>query len=404
MVRQAAKRLCADDVAVTALYQLDHLSRQQPALAHLGTQRDDALGLFHQLLEGAGGVETGVGLGLEHGALHAVQPVEQLVGTHLHGQLAAVEDMVLAHVEDAVLHEAHQTREVDLAVLTLEELLQVVVAQRAVLDVDLAHDADFDLRHTGDGNGLEVLCDEGEGVLHLAGGEALARQQHTTQTLDPEVYHLIGSAFFVLIRSDLIAQGAEHIAVEHAGDSPAGQRQSHLEAAVLLETREVQAGHRDVRIACLDQRLAEQVDVVGGTAAAARLGDEQGRVLEVVLAAVQRVEELADDQQCRIAGVVVDIFQAQLRHSAAAVAKDLALVAVVAQGVFQQAELGDGHVRDEDGVSFLHLRGEFGVIVFHRFLLCYFLSSSRSSSAANRLRRRILTAPRFVISSIFSWV
>ena len=146
------------------------------------------------------------------------------------------------------------------------------------------------------------------------------------------------------------------------------------------------------------------MDVVGGTAAAARLGDEQGRVLEVVLAAVQRIEELADDQQCRIAGVVVDIFQAQLRHSAAAVAKDLALVAVVAQGVFQQAELGDGHVGDEDGVSFLHLRGEFGVIVFHRFLLCYFLSSSRSSSAANRLRRRILTAPRFVISSIFSWV
>ena len=34
--------------------------------------------------------------------------------------------------------------------------------------------------------------------------------------------------------------------------------------------------------------------VVGGTAAAARLGDEQGRVLEVVLAAVQRIEELAN--------------------------------------------------------------------------------------------------------------
>ena len=65
-------------------------------------------------------------------------------------------------------------------------------------------------------------------MLHLTGGETLARQQYTAQTLDPEVYHLIGSALLVLIRSDLIAQGAEHIAVEHAGDGPAGQRQSHL--------------------------------------------------------------------------------------------------------------------------------------------------------------------------------
>ena len=151
--------------------------------------------------------------------------------------------------------------------------------------------------------------------------------------------------------------------------SAVGQRQGHLEAAVLLEAREVEAGHRDIGVACLDQRLAEQMDVVGGTAAAARLGDEQGRMLEVIFAAVQRIEELADDQQRRIAGVVVDVFQAQLRHSAAAVAQYLALVAVVAQGVSQQTELGNGHVGDEDGVGLLHLRGEFRVIVFHRFLL-----------------------------------
>ena len=93
-------------------------------------------------------------------------------------------------------------------------------------------------------------------------------------------------------------------------------------------------------------------------------------MVEIILAAVQCVQELADDQQGRIAGVVVDIFQAQLCHSTAAVAQNFALVAVVAQGVLQQAELGNGHVGDEDGVGLLHLRGKFGVIVFHRFLLC----------------------------------
>ena len=95
-------------------------------------------------------------------------------------------------------------------------------------------------------------------------------------------------------------------------------------------------------------------------------------MLQIVLVAVQRVQKLTDDQQGRIAGVVVDVFQAQLCHGAAAVAQDLALVAVVAQGVFQQPELGNGHVGDEDGVGLLHLRGKFGIIVFHRFLLCCF--------------------------------
>ena len=328
--------------------------------------------------------------------------------------------MVLAHVEDAVLHEAHQTREVDLAVLALEELLQVVVAQRAVLDVNFANHAHLDLGHPGNGDGSKVLCDEGEGVLHLPGGVALARQQHTAQTLHPQVYHLIGSALLVLVRCHLIAQGAQHVAVEDAGQCTAGQRQGHLEAAVLFQTREVQAGHRDLRIARLDQCLAQQMNVVGGTAATTGLGDEQGGVIQIILAAVQRIQKLTDDQQSRVAGVVVDVFQAQLCHGTAAVAQNFALVAVVTQGVLQQAELGNGHVGDEDGMGLLHLRSKFGIIVFHRFLLCCFLkklfalslfysafsaaTSSRSSRAANRLRRRIFTAPRLVISSILSWV
>ena len=257
-------------------------------------------------------------------------------------------------------------------------------------------------------------------MLHLLGGVALARQQHAAQAFHPQVYHLIGSPLLVLVRCHLIAQSAQHIAVEDAGQCTAGQRQGHLEAAVLFQTREVQAGHRNLRIARLDQCLAQQMNVVGSTAATAGLGDEQRSMLQIVLAAVQRVQKLTDDQQSRIAGVVVDVFQAQLCHGTAAVAQNFALVAVVTQSVLQQAELGNGHVGDEDGVGLLHLRSKFGIIVFHRFLLCCFLkklfalslfysafsaaTSSRSSRAANRLRRRIFTAPRLVISSILSWV
>ena len=125
------------------------------------------------------------------------------------------------------------------------------------------------------------------------------------------------------------------------GQRTAGQRQGHLEARLSFSRPEkFRLATGICRIARLDQCLAQQMNVVGGAAAAAGLGDEQGGVVQIILAAVQCVQKLTDDQQGRIAGVVVDVFQAQLCHGTAAVAQDLALVAVVTQGVLRQAELG----------------------------------------------------------------
>ena len=370
MVGQAAKGLRTHDVAVAALHQLDHFGGQQPAFAHFCAQRDNPLGLFHQLLEGARRIEPGVRLCLEHDAFHAVQPVEELVGAYLYSQLAAVKHMILAHVESAVLHKAHQTGEVHLAVLTFQEFLQVIVAQRAVLDVNLAHNTHLDLGHPGDRDSGKFLCDEREGVLHFPGSKAFSGQQGTAQTGDPAVHHAVSSTLFVLVGGHLIAQRTQHIAVEDAGDALACQREGHLEAAVLFQTGKVQACHRDLRVTGLDQRLAQQMDVVGGTAAAAGLGDQQGSVLQIILAAVQRIQKLADDQQRRVAGIVVDILQPQLCHGTAAVAQQLTLIAFAAQCVLHKPELGNGHVGDEDGVGLFHLRGKFGIMIFHRFLLC----------------------------------
>ena len=168
------------------------------------------VGKAHKYFEGAGGVEPGIGCGLEHGTLHAVQPVEQLIRAHLDGQLAAVKNMILAHIEDAVLHKAHQAREVHLTVLALQELLQVVVAQGAVFDVDLADYAHLDLGHPGHRDGRKILCNEREGVLHFPGSKALAGQQNAAQTLDPQIDHPVSGSLFVLVRGHLIAQGTMH--------------------------------------------------------------------------------------------------------------------------------------------------------------------------------------------------
>ena len=57
--------------------------------------------------------------------------------------------------------------------------------------------------------------------------------------------------------------------------------------------------HRNKVIARPDQRLAQKLDVVARPAAAARLGNQQRRLMNVILSRVQRIEELTNDDQRR---------------------------------------------------------------------------------------------------------
>ena len=61
-------------------------------------------------------------------------------------------------------------------------------------------------------------------------------------------------------------------------------------------------------VAGLFQGLAQQKYVVGGTAAAAGLGDEQRKLIGVILAAFDGGQHLPDDEKRRIAGIVVHVF------------------------------------------------------------------------------------------------
>ena len=67
---------------------------------------------------------------------------------------------------------------------------------------------------------------------------------------------------------------------------------------------------------------------------------------------------LKDDQQRRIAGVVVDIFQPLIDNSTARRAQQLAVIAVRLQDADEQLEMHGQHVRDKDGMGFLHFWGK----------------------------------------------
>ena len=87
------------------------------------------------------------------------------------------------------------------------------------------------------------------------------------------------------------------------------------------------------------------------------------------------------------------IFKSVFNYAVALVGQHLCFVAVAFHNTYNHIKMYRQHVGDEYGIIPFHLLCEFDIIsVYFGHLM---------SSAPRRLRRRILTAPRFVISSIF---
>ena len=112
-------------------------------------------------------------------------------------------------------------------------------------------------------------------------------------------------------------------------------------------------------MAALAQGLADECDVVGGTAAAAGLADNHGRLRQVVPTALDGLHDLARHQNGRIANVIVHIAQAGLDGVVIGRGQQLQVVAGTAEHLFDQVKVDWRHLRAQDGVAFLaHLLGK----------------------------------------------
>ncbi len=147
VVGQAAEGLGADDVVVAALHQFDHFGGEQPALPHLGAQPDDALGLFHQLPEGARRI---VAVFAHERSLQlspmAIQPGQQHIRPSrppacCRRTAARPASGWRCSTPQSPSGPGRLTSQSWLC----QELLQVVVAQGGVFHIDLPHDPHLDL-------------------------------------------------------------------------------------------------------------------------------------------------------------------------------------------------------------------------------------------------------------------
>ena len=111
-----------------------------------------------------------------------------------------------------------------------------------------------------------------------------------------------------LVRSCSVENTHKYITVYNSLKSLHKHGRRVGEARIRLHTVRVDGDDRDLRHSGFFQSTADKSDVVRRTAAASGLAHEDGRVVEIILSGQQGIHDLSDDDQGRVAGVIVYIF------------------------------------------------------------------------------------------------
>ena len=173
-----------------------------------------------------------------------------------------------------------------------------------------------------------------------------------------------------LIRAALVKDVHDKVTEQHAVSDLNKRLSRQLKARICIffQAGEVQRDDRNIPHAVFDECLAQQMNVIGRTAAAARLRNHKRNLVQVILAGFQRINKLTDDEQSRITGIVMYIFQTALCNLRPFGFQNLHVVAVVLHDGSNQLELHRQHVRNQNGIVFFHVLGKRNMRDFTRFL------------------------------------
>ena len=360
VVGQACEGLRAHDVGRAVLDEVDHLGREQPALAHGVAQGEDLLGLIGKLEDVLVRLEA---RGLRQHAVHGLaRGLNELDARHVREALGGLGAQLALHVDgarEAKEEEVDKAGHVGLAAFGLDDLDQLVVGRGVELDENLSHHAHARL---GAVVHKRNLVEGGDGLLADLLEAALVERVHGLLHAGHElVMQRVDRALLGLVRTRAVDALHHEVAVEKHVDG-LGEKNRVLDrpaGVVFVQARgHVNRDHGDVGVAALAQCLADKGDVVGGSAAATGLGDENGRVREVVLAALDGLHDLAHGEDGRVADVVVHVLEAGVHGTLVNRGEKHQVVAIVTQHRLGKLKVHGAHLRREDSVvRLLHLLG-----------------------------------------------
>ena len=347
MVRQAREGLRAHDIRAPGLNQLDDLGGQQPAFAGLHADGRDFISGFHQLLHAFVLAELAVRGG--DGATYRVEPaVERPPHDCVHSLATAGAQMVLVPLVGVRVlgHEFDNARHHSLATLRLDLVDDMVVGVRMVFDENLTYHTDTRLARDipqrqlveGAHDLLEQLrINPISLAVHAFGGFGIPVVfDGLAQDCIPLFVQGVRAARFRLVGADAVQAFHEQIAVHERFAGTFQHRRCRLEARVAFQPLEAQRDDRNLWISGVNQRLADQTVVVGGSTHAAGLRNGERHMIGIVLALDDGVHQLSDDHDRRIAGVVVHVFEAGFDIFVAGVFEHVELVASGADDGFDQ--------------------------------------------------------------------
>ena len=373
VVRQAAKRLEADDIWHTLVDELDHLARQEPAFACHVAEADMARGELGRLVDLVRCEEVAAVLeGLAHRRAVEVDDVDEHAPEEAVPLLAVeqpvLDDWVVGRVEE----EVDEVRHDDLRALLHQDLLDVVVRDRMVLREDLADNADFRLPEFFiDRDIVEFLDNLLDRALEL---EVAAVLEDVLALCHPLVEETLRLTLLELIRHHAILDVLQEIAEDRGLDGGDEHRAREAEG-IRLFRQAVHGEDRHLREARVLEGLAQDAHVIRRAAGTAGLEHRDARVVGVVLTRLQRGDELADDDDGRVAHVVVDVAQAEVDGRLVRHLRHDEIVAIVAHDRLDELEVYRGHLRCENRVRLLALRGEVRALDWLDFLIRHGLAA-----------------------------
>ena len=169
-----------------------------------------------------------------------------------------------------------------------------------------------------------------------------------------------------LIWADTVETFHEQVAELAGKKRPLCKRIVQAESGIALQSLHRSGDDRHIFHSGLLQRSAEEANIVRRTAAAAGLGHDDRALMRIVLSGFQLAHHLSDDNQGRVAGIVVDILQSLVNCVLFRRIDDHHIVAACRHRSLQQPEVDRAHLRHQDGVVLPHFLCKRNGLLYRR--------------------------------------
>ena len=214
----------------------------------------------------------------------------------------------------------------------------MVISQRREFNKDLTYDTNFWLLNIKTFQIVEIADNTPYIFTKFHHGRLFLRKGLDADLL-PFFMESICTSGNGFIWSGGIEYTHENVTIYNGLHSFGHHWQSNGKSWVGLHTVCINRDNRNLRHTGFFQCTADKSDIVGSTAAAAGLAHKDSGAVQIIFAGQQCIHDLTDNDQRRIAGVIIYILKTYIHCVAVMVLQDLYVIAKSTDGRFDQVKM-----------------------------------------------------------------